>query len=317
MGGIMNTENFTFLSRDKRTTIHAVKWLPEQGEIKAILQITHGMIEYIERYADFAEFLTKKGYLVIGHDHIGHGQSIVSEEDFGYFCEDSPSDVLVEDMHKLRTIIQKEYPSLPYFMLGHSMGSFMLRKYLVLHHENLRGAIIVGTGFTAENMTKLALKITEFIAKMKGSRYRSKLIRRLTFGAEYKGFDLTGENPEKSWLTKDAEIVKKYHNEPRCGFIFTVNGYKGLFEAVNFTCNPQNVARISKKLPLFIVSGEQDPVGGLGKGVKLVYDLHKDSGALDITYKLYENDRHEILNETDRQKVYEDILCWMNVRIDT
>lgn len=313
----MVTSNFTFLSNDGKTAVHAVKWTPDSGEYKAILQITHGMVEFIERYAPFAEFLTTKGYMVVGHDHIGHGQSVASQEDWGFFCEGTPSDVVVEDIHKLRNLIQEDNPEVPYFMLGHSMGSFMLRKYLAIHNEKLRGAIIMGTGFTPENMTNLALKLTGFVGKLRGSRHRSKFIQGLAFGADYKGFDMTGENPENSWLTKDVDIVKAYYNEPRCTYMFTVNGYKGLFEAVNYSCNPENAAKIPKKLPLFIVSGAQDPVGGLGKGVKESYDMYKEAGMLDLTYKLYENDRHEILNETDRQVVFEDLLAWMNVRIDT
>ena len=313
----MVTKNFTFLSNDGKTAVHAVKWTPDTGEYNAILQITHGMVEFIERYIPFAEFLTTKGYMVVGHDHIGHGQSVASQDDWGYFCEGSPSDILVEDMHKLRTMIQEDNPKVPYFMLGHSMGSFMLRKYLAVHNEKLRGAIIMGTGFIPENMTKLALMLTSVVAKLRGERHRSKLIQSLAFGADYKGFDMTGENPEDSWLTKDVDIVNTYYNEPRCTYMFTVNGYKGLFEAVNYSCNPENAAKIPKKLPLFIVSGEQDPVGGLGKGVKDVYDMYKTADMLDLTYKLYENDRHEILNEIDKQVLFEDLLAWMNVRIDT
>lgn len=313
----MNTTNFTFLSNDGKTAVHAVKWAPDNGEYKAILQITHGMVEFIERYAAFAEFLTENGYMVVGHDHIGHGQSVESKEDWGFFAEENPSDVVVADIHKLRTLVQEENPDVPYFMMGHSMGSFMLRKYLALHNENLRGAIIMGTGFIPEKMTNLALKLTGFVTKFRGVKYRSKLIQSLAFGADYKGFDMTGEKPEDSWLTKDVEIVKQYYNEPRCTFMFTVNGYKGLFEAVNFSCNPENAAKIPKKLPLFIVSGEQDPVGGLGKGVMDVYEMYKSAGIQDLTYKLYDNDRHEILNETDREVVYSDLLAWMNVRIDT
>lgn len=313
----MITSNFTFLSNDGKTAVHAVKWTPENGEYKAILQISHGMVEFIERYAPFAEFLTTKGYMVIGHDHIGHGQSVASKEDWGFFCEGNPSDVLVEDMHKLRMMIQEENSEVPYFMLGHSMGSFMLRKYLAFHNENLRGAIIMGTGFIPENITSLALKITSVIEKFRGTKYRSKLLQSLAFGADYKGFDMTGEHPENSWLTKDVAIVEAYYKEPRCTFMFTTNGYRGLFEAVNYSCNPENAALIPKKLPLFMVSGAQDPVGGLGKGVKDVYDMYQEAGILDLTYKLYEDDRHEILNEIDRQTVFEDLLAWMNVRIDT
>ena len=313
----MITSNFTFLSNDGKTAVHAVKWTPDSGEYKAILQITHGMVEFIERYIPFAEFLCEKGYMVVGHDHIGHGQSVANQEDWGYFCEGNPSDILVEDMHKLRSLIQEDNPDMPYFMLGHSMGSFMLRKYLTVYNDNLRGAIIMGTGFIPGNITSLALKLTAVIEKLRGSKHRSKLIQSLAFGADYKAFDMTGEKPENSWLTKDVEIVKAYYNEPRCTYMFTVNGYKGLFEAVNYTCNSETAVKMPKKLPLFIVSGEQDPVGGLGKGVKETYDMYKDTGMLDITYKLYENDRHEILNETDKQIVFEDLLAWMNVRIDT
>lgn len=313
----MLTSNFTFLSNDGVTAVHAVKWTPDSGEYKAILQISHGMVEYIERYQPYAEFLTTKGYMVVGHDHIGHGQSLSSPENLGYFCEGNPSDILIEDMHKLRTLIQEDNPDVPYFMMGHSMGSFLLRKYLAFHGEKLRGAVIMGTGFIPEKMTSLALMLTGVVAKLRGQKHRSKFIESLAFGADYKDFDMTGEKPENSWLTKDVQIVKDYYNDPKCGYLFTVNGYTGLFEAVNYSCNPENAARLPKKLPLFIVSGAQDPVGGLGKGVKDVYDMYKETGMLDLTYKLYENDRHEILNETDRQNVYEDLLAWMNVRIDT
>ena len=313
----MVTTNFTFLSNDGKTAVHAVKFIPDSGEYKAILQISHGMVEFIERYATFAEYLTENGYMVVGHDHIGHGQSVESKEDWGYFCEENPSDVVVADMHKLRVLTQEENPEVPYFMLGHSMGSFLLRKYLAFHNENLRGAIIMGTGFIPVNMSNLALKLTGFVGKLKGSKHRSKFIQSLAFGADYKGFDMTGEKPEDSWLTKDVAIVNQYYNEPKCTYMFTVNGYKGLFEAVNFSCNPENAALLAKKLPLFIVSGAQDPVGGLGKGVMQVYDMYKEAGIQDITYKLYDNDRHEILNETDKQVVFDDILAWMNVRIDT
>lgn len=313
----MVTTNFTFLSNDGKTAVHAVKWTPDSGNYKAILQITHGMVEFIERYTDFAEYLTQHEYMVVGHDHIGHGQSVATKDDWGYFCEGNPSDVVVEDIHKLRMLVQEENPDVPYFLMGHSMGSFMLRKYLAFHNENLRGAIIMGTGFIPGNMTNLALKLTSVVGKLRGYKHRSKLIQSLAFGADYKGFDMTGEKPEDSWLTKDVDIVKQYYNEPRCTYMFTVNGYKGLFEAVNFSCNPENANKLPKKLPLFIVSGQQDPVGGLGKGVMDVYEMYKNAGIADLTYKLYDNDRHEILNETDRQVVYSDLLAWMNVRIDT
>ena len=203
----MNTTNFTFLSNDGKTAVHAVKWTPADDEIKAILQISHGMVEFIERYTVFAEYLTNHGYLVVGHDHIGHGQSVASKADWGYFCEENPSDIVVADMHKLRILIQEEYPNVPYFMLGHSMGSFMLRKYLAIHHENLRGAVIMGTGFIPEKLTSLAMMLTTLVTKLKGSKYRSKLIQSLAFGADYKGFDMTGEKPENDKRCRDCKSL--------------------------------------------------------------------------------------------------------------
>ena len=224
---------------------------------------------------------------------------------------------MIADMHALRTMIQKENPGVPYFMMGHSMGSYMLRKYLTIHNDDLRGAIIMGTGCVPDNTTKLGINVCKFLAKIFGWHHRSKLVESLSFGGPYKKYDLSGKTPSNSWLTKDEDIVKFYYNEPRCTFKFTLNGYLGLMEAVLYDNQLENVKKVPNKLPIFIVSGQDDPVGDNGVGVKKVYDLFKEAGSLDITYKLYENDRHEILNETDRDKVYADLLAWMRVRIDT
>ncbi len=309
----MITEGFTFLSKDGKTTVHAVKWMPDSGEFHAILQITHGMVEYIKRYEPFAEYLTKKGYLVVGHDHIGHGDSITGEENWGYFGRPDPSDLLIGDMHTLRTTVQKVYSGVPYFMLGHSMGSYMLRKYLVLHSHDLQGAIIMGTGYVPAGTTKLGMTITRCIAALRGWHYRSKMVADLSFGKPYKRYDLTGKDTKNSWLTKDEEIVKKYYSDPKCTFRFTLNGYMGLFEAVLFSCSEENIQKLPKELPVFFISGADDPVGDMGAGVKKVYHMFREAGMKDLTYKLYENDRHEILNETDRKKVYKDICAWLNV----
>lgn len=313
----MNKEEFRFLSKDGRTQVHAVKWLPDSGKYKAILQITHGMIEFIERYEPFAEYLTEHEFMVVGHDHIGHGESVSSKEDWGYFAPENPSDILIEDMHQLRTMVQKENPTVPYFMLGHSMGSYMLRKYLAFHNDNLRGAIIMGTGFVPEGTTKLGIFCSKVIAGFKGWHHRSKFIENSSFGKPYQKYDMTGATLDNSWLTKDESIVDFYYHEPKCTFKFTLNGYMGLFEAVLFDCRQENVDKLPKKLPIFIVSGKDDPVGDCGEGVMKVYDMFNTAGILDLTYKLYENDRHEILNETDKEIVFSDILSWMNVRIDT
>lgn len=303
-------ENFLFLSSDKKNMIHAVRWIPERGEIKAILQITHGMVEYIERYEGFAEFLTKQGFLVTGHDHLGHGQSVSTKADLGYIQERNGSDFLIEDMHTLRRRIQKEYPDKPYFMLGHSMGSYMLRKYLTIHGDNLAGALIVGTGAAPDSVTKPGIALCKIIAKFRGWRYRSTFVQNITYGKPYKQFCLDGSIPENSWLTKDTEIVKKYYADPYCTFMFTLAAYRCLFEAVLYDNQLENTKKIPKNLPLILLSGEQDPVGDLGEGVKTVYEQFKTAGMKNVRYKLYKDDRHEILNETDKEQIYKDILTW-------
>ena len=220
-------------------------------------------------------------------------------------------------MHKLRTTIQKENPDVPYFMFGHSMGSYMLRKYLSVYNDNLRGAIICGTGFSPEKVTKMGIMATKLMKVLKGSHGRSKMLRDLTYDKYYKKFDMFGKDASNSWLTRDEEIVKKYYADPKCTYMFTVNGYVGLTEAVLYSCKQENVDKIPNKLPIFIVSGSDDPVGGCSEGVMKVVNMFKESGKVDLTYKLYDGFRHEILNEIGKEQVYSDLLAWMNVRIDT
>lgn len=309
-------EQFGFLSKDGRTTIHAVKWVPESGMYKAILQISHGMVEYIERYRSFAEYMTEQGYLVVGHDHLGHGASITSEEEWGFFQEEDPSGTLIEDMHQLRTMIQAENPGVPYFMAAHSMGSYLLRKYLTIYPEQVKGAVLIGTGCEPDGTMKFGLFVCKLLAKLRGNHHRSRFLQSASYSKPYKKFDVYGKDHAKSWLTKDVEIVKSYYADPRCSFVFTVNGYRGLMEAVLYDNQMENVKKTPRSLPLFFVSGEEDPVGNLGEGVKKVYSMYEEAGLTDITYKLYENDRHEILNETDKDQVYADIAAWLNIRVE-
>ncbi|MGN0350644.1 MAG: alpha/beta fold hydrolase [Roseburia sp.] len=307
-------QQMSFLSRNGKTMIHAVKWLPENGDYQAILQITHGMIEYIERYRSFAEYLTEHGFMVVGHDHLEHGASINKEEAWGYFGE-HPSDILTEDMHQLRTIIQIENPGIPYFMLGFSMGSYMLRKYICIHNENLAGAIIMGTGCMPDGSMRMGMLLCKVMAAFRGWDYRSKFMQSLSYDKPYKKYDLYGKDYTNSWLTKDVEIVKNYYADPRCTFMFTLNAYYGLMEAVYYDNQRNNIEKVPKDLPIILMSGDQDPVGNLGKGVRKVYDKFKDAGIKDLTCKLYENDRHEILNELDRKQVFLDVYAWINAHM--
>jgi alpha-beta hydrolase superfamily lysophospholipase len=311
----MITKEFTFPSSDGKTKVHAVRWIPDSGEFKAILQITHGMQEYIERYTGFAEFLTGHGYLVVGHDHLGHGKTAPSSEDLGYFGRPNPSDLLVADMHTLRTGVQKKYPDKPYFMMGHSMGSYLLRKYLGIHSDGLSGVIIMGTGYVPQKDTAFGLKACKTLSAVQGWHHRSKFLTGASFGKPYRKFDLTGKDFTNSWISRDEAIVRKYYSDPKCQFLFTINGYQGLYEAVSAACSQETVDRYPKDLPVFLVSGANDPVGDFGVGVKKVYHMFRTAQMEDVTYRLYDEDRHEVLNELDKEQVYNDILAWMNIRL--
>lgn len=304
----MKKSIFGFLSEDKKTQIHAVKWEPDEGSICGVLQISHGMVEYVERYEAFAQYLTDRGFLVVGNDHLGHGASVASQDFWGYFAPKDGSDIVVEDLHQLRVKIQAKYPKLPYFMLGHSMGSFLLRKYLSKHGKGLSGAVIMGTGTQADGSVKMGKAVCRFIALFRGWNYRSNFVDRQVFAGNGKKFEQEGSG---SWLTKDKKIVSAYTSDPRCTFQFTLNGFYNLFDTIHYINQPEHIDAIPKKLPLLFVSGEDDPVGNYGAGVKKAYETYVQAKITDVTMKLYPDDRHEILNELDRENVYEDIYRWM------
>ncbi|MDY5576379.1 MAG: alpha/beta hydrolase [Lachnospiraceae bacterium] len=310
-------EEITFLSANKTTNVHAVKWIPEDGEYHAILQITHGMIEYIDRYDDFASFLNEQGILVVGHDHVGHGKSVNDQKDWGYMGTNHPDQVLVQDMHTLRNIIQSENKPLPYFMMAHSMGSYMLRKYITLYAQGLSGAIIMGTGYVAPIAVDAAFVVLNILKTIYGDRHRSHLAQNILYSRPYRQFDLTGKDFSNSWLTKDQKKVEEYYSRPDCTFMFTLNGYQALLCAVKYDCRQKNINKIPKELPVAFFSGENDPVGNLGKGVTKVYRMFQKAGMKDVSCKLYKDDRHEILNETDKDMVQQDIFKWMQKQIGT
>ena len=309
----MIKNDFKFLSSNNKTNIHAIICYPKKGEFSRIFQMIHGMQEYIERYLPFFQFLTSQGFLVVGHDHLGHGQSINTKEDLGYFGEPNPNELLVKDIHKLRLIIQDKYKNLPYFMCGHSMGSYLLRQYITLFGEGLSGAIIIGTGYENYYKILMGLNFCKMLNYFKGSHHRSNIVKKLCLeNGPYKQYDLTKTDENNSWITSDPKMAKLYNEDKKMDFNFTLNGYIGLVEATKFSCDYYNIDKIRKDLPILLASGDCDPVGNNGKGVKKVYEIMKSAGILDINMKLFENDRHEILNEVNRNEVYEYIKTWLN-----
>lgn len=307
----MKKNEFTFRSAGNRADIRAVRYEPET-EVKAILQIAHGMVEFIDRYEGFAQYLTERGFLVTGNDHLGHGGSVNSQDEWGYFGEDG-NEVLIKDMHELTRITKEEYPDKPYFLLGHSMGSFYARQYICRYGDELNGAIIMGTGMEALAKIKAGMAVCKVIALFKGWKHRSKLVNDMSFGAYNKKFEPA--RTRMDWLTKDEKIVDWYLNEPRCTFVFTLNGYYNMFKGIANLYDKKLLDRIPKDLPVFFVSGQDDPVGTFGKEVEHSVQSLKDAGLKNVEMKLYPNDRHEILNETDKEDVYRDLYEWLTAHM--
>lgn len=305
---MIRKEEFYYESTCKTTKIHAVSYLP-QGEVKAILQIAHGMVEYIERYEAFAHYLCSQGFLVTGNDHLGHGKSVNSKEEWGYFSKEDGNRAVLNDIHKLTMITKEKYPDIPYFLLGHSMGSFYTRQYLCEYGNELTGAIIMGTGCQSLALIQFGRLLTKCISLFKGWNYRCNLINNIAFGSYNKHFQPT--RTTKDWLSKDTAIVDKYVADERCNFVFTLNAYYNMFTGISRLYNAELLSQMPKELPVFFVSGQEDPVGNYGKGVLKAADMFKKVGMKHVSIKLYPTDRHEILNETDRKQVYEDLYCWL------
>lgn len=296
-------KEFYFPSKDGITQIHALEWIPE-GEPKAVLQIAHGMVEHIERYDEFATYLAENGIYVTGHSHLGHGKSMVSKEKMGYFANPNGNECVVGDIHKLRELTQENCPNVPYFIMGHSMGSFLTRQYLGMHGEGLSGAIIMGTGEQPDAILFGGKLVCKVIAAFKGWEHRSDFVNGLVIG----GFE---KEMGKGWLSKNEENVKKYAEDPLSGFVFTLNAFYHMFNGMSKMNAQEKSGNFPKELPIFFVAGSEDPVGSHGKGVETVYNRYVEMGAKNAKIKLYEGDRHEILNELDREVVYKDILGWI------
>jgi len=305
----MKKEEIYYDSRDGINKVHAVQWIPD-GEIRGILQLVHGMAEYIERYDEFATFMAENGILVVGNDHIGHGKSVKTPDDKGYFCENDPVTVVVRDVHRLKKMTQENYPGKKYIILGHSMGSLMLRNYIFKYGKGIDGAIIMGTA--SHNALELTsgILLLKTIAAIKGWRYRSVFADKLVAGDSNK----VVENPrtEFDWLSTDEKKVDEYIADEDCGFLFTLNGEYTVAESVARLNNKKALSEMPKDLPVLFVSGDHDPVGNCGKGVKRAYDQFIKAGMKKTSMKLYEGLRHEPLNEVSRKEVFSDMLDFVN-----
>lgn len=309
---MVKKEEFTFDSRDGQSKIHAVCWIPE-GKVICILQIVHGMAEYIERYEEMAQYFAGKGILVTGNDHLGHGKSVTEKGTYGYFCDQDPATVVVRDVHRLKKMTQEDYPGVPYVILGHSMGSFILRNYLFRYGTGIQGAIICGTGSQPAALVKFSKAFAVLQGLILGQKHVARLIDKLAFG----NYNQRIADPKTAfdWLCRDEKVVDAYIKDSLCGFTFTVNGFRTLFTLLDRLNKEENLRHMPKELPVFFIAGDKDPVGNYGEGVKKAYESFVKIGMERLTLKLYPEDRHELLNELDKYQVFENLYPWIVDRV--
>jgi alpha-beta hydrolase superfamily lysophospholipase len=275
---------------------------------KAILQISHGMAEHMGRYQEFASFLAERGYLVCGNDHLGHGETSATIEDFGYFGKEKGWIHMVDDMHLLTVLMKKTFGDVPYFIIGNSMGSLLLRAYLTSYGHEISGAILMATSGRS-SLAKVAMPLINLIGALKGQRHRSNLLYSVAFGNYTKMYE-KGCN-KLAWMSQDSKVLAAFEADSMCNFVFTVAGYRDLTEVLLFVSRPEWAQELPRNLPIYLISGSMDPVGEYGKGVQQVYKALLEAKIKDLSMKLYPDDRHEILNEPHKETVYQDIFSWM------
>ncbi|WP_022764784.1 alpha/beta fold hydrolase [Butyrivibrio sp. XPD2006] len=312
---MVRKEELTYKSRDRQTMLHAIRWIPE-GEPIAILQIIHGMQEYIDRYDEFANFLAEKGIIVIGNDHLGHGGSVGERGTYGYFCKNDPATVLVRDAHRLKKMTQEDFPGIPCFILGHSFGSFVAREYITRYGTGIKGAIIQGTAFMPSGTIKSLGGLVNFLQVVMGEKYRSTMVNNMAF----KGYLKKIPNPRTNfdWLSHNEASVDKYAADPACNFVFTLNGFKTMAELLKRVQDTDKMEDIPKDLPILVTAGKEDPVGNYGEGPEKLYNIYKnDLQIKNVDIKLYDGFRHELQQEIGREQVFADQYEWIKKVVDS
>lgn len=287
--------------------LHGCRWTPE-GEPKAVVQIVHGIAEYVERYDGFANHLTSQGYLVVAEDHMGHGKSISEQAPQG--CFPGGWEGAVADTYRLLTDTKQEFPELPYVLFGHSMGSFMARTILAKYPDSgIAAAIICGTGWQPEAVLKAGQAACKLVSKAKGENHPSRLLQAMAFGS----YNKRVEHPRTAcdWLSRDRKIVDAYVADPLCGFVASAGLMGAMMEGIGYIQDEKNMAAMKKDLPVFFIAGGDDPVGPYGDGVIRVADAFRKAGMEQVDVKIYPLCRHEILNEINKEEVYSDVTEWL------
>ena len=311
---MLNIQDFTFPSSDGSTALHGRVWADDSVTPRAVFQIAHGVSEYIGRYDSFARFLAGKGFIVAGHDHLGHGQSVPEGGTPIYFADQNGWEHAVDDVAALDRKLKLDYPALPHFLMGHSMGSFLTRSFLIRYPGSVDGAIIMGTGWQSPLIIQGGLMVAGMEARRHGRRATSDLVNNLAFGGYNKPFrpNRTGFD----WLSADETNVDRYVADPKCGQDATIGLFQDMLGGFRFNQKAENLARMNKNTPILFVSGAKDPVGAMGKGVEKSRTAFLHAGVKDVDLILYPGLRHEILNESSQQEVvFGDILLWLDAHL--
>ncbi len=299
----------SFPSSDGVHTVRGSLWLPEEDAPRGVVQLVHGISEHMGRYDLFARILAGRGFAVVGHDHLGHGQTAAGPEEYGFLGERDGWEHLVRDVKALRDQMGGQFPGLPYFLFGHSMGSFVARTYLIRFPGTVDGCLLSGTGQEGAPLIAFGRLAASLLCALRGSNTRSALITSLSLGAYNRQF--RPNRTPNDWISRDERAVDAYCADPLCQFVPTVGMFRDMMEGLQFIGKAANCARMDPNTPVFLFSGDKDPVGGCGKGVRKVENLFRSAGVRDLTVKLYPEGRHEMLNELNRELVYDDVLAWL------
>lgn len=302
----MKKESF-IIKASNDLDLYCLHWQPESPPI-GVVQLVHGMAEHVDRFHGFAKFLTEQGFTVIGHDHPGHGKS--ANDKLGYVSSDDAFHTLVTETHRVYFTIKQKYPDLPVFIFGHSMGSFITQRMMQLQPIHPNGIIYSGSNGKPPLLLHFGIILSRILSQLRGADKKSPLIDFLTFGKYNKVFK--PNRTDFDWLTRDQDIVDQYINDPACGFIYSVGFYRDLFLGLKTLHQHEPFSGYSKPVPMLLVSGDEDPVSNMGKGVHQLKSLLEKSGAESVDIQLYPGGRHEMLHEINRDEVMTDILTWLH-----
>lgn len=302
-------------SSDTSHYLHHTFFAPTASatEIKATLLVVHGMSEHSGRYADFAQFLADKGIAVATYDQLGHGKTVKSASELGFFGEEHPVQSLLKDVIVMADSLKAKHPEVPHFIMGHSMGSFIVRTVMKHHSQDFAGAILMGSA-DADPLTKVMLPINKLLAKVAPKRPNTVFAKAMNKIFNSK-LDNRISSSDFAWLSENQASIDAYEADPLAGFNFTNNGYMTLFNLMESALNKNWANTIAKDFPMLFISGKNDPIGNMGKGIDKIVNRLNEQGFTSVEVNLYPHMRHEPLHELEKQLVYQDILEWMNSQL--